>query len=179
MRAWRHRWNYRSGGCPRPECDLGTAGRPQLPSRDALAGLSLLLRDELPPLQTGRSPAVHRMQMSACSTTDQSGAVGWCSNHRARTAGGCRMQLDGYDVGRMHSWWQGHRVGCGGAGDSAGRRPEPGGGAACRIGIVRRLGWRENHARTARLRMRPRVRASHDASWNRTCRGTSSWAESW
>jgi len=105
---------------------VSSAGRPQLPSRDALAGLSLLLRDELPPLPG--SPAVHRMQMSACSTTDQSGAVGWCSNHRARTAGGCRMQLDGYDVGRMHSWWQGHRVGCGGAGDSAGRRPEPGEG---------------------------------------------------
>ena len=82
-------WNCRSGGCPRPECDLGTAGRPQLPSRDALAGLSLLLWDELPPLQTGRSPAVHRMQMGASSTTDQSGAVGRCvlmqppgQNHR-------------------------------------------------------------------------------------------------
>ena len=64
------------------------------------------------------APPISRVQLAdACSC-----------NHRARTAGGCRMQLDGYDVGRMHSWWQGHRVGCGGAGDSAGRRPEPGGG---------------------------------------------------
>ena len=26
MRAWRHRRSRRSGGCPRPECYLGTAG---------------------------------------------------------------------------------------------------------------------------------------------------------
>ena len=144
MRAWRHRWNCRSGGCPRPECDLGTAGRPQLPSRDALAGLSLLLRDELPLLPG--TPAVHRMRIGASSTTDQSGAVGRCvlmqppgQNHRwlsdtvgriqGRMLDGCRWT--GRDVGGTRPVGCSRSVGCAvtsspgrvwGAGGRAGKR---------------------------------------------------------
>ena len=61
-----------------PARRVSSAGRPQLPSRDALVGLSLLLRDELPPLPG--TPAVHRMRTGAgtARTTGQSGAVGRC-----------------------------------------------------------------------------------------------------
>ena len=130
MRAWRHRRSRRSGW-------VSSAGRPQLPSRDALAGLSPLLRDELPPLPG--TPAVHRMRSQNAqvpgSTTDQSGAVGRCvhiqppgQDHRwlgrrpSSRGHSCQLvavlSLEvGSNVG--YSWWQGHRVGCGRAGDSA------------------------------------------------------------
>ena len=97
MRAWWHRRNRRPGGCPQLadlSCQVETPLRVFLYSRS---------RDELPPLQAGRSPAVHRMRAGAGTAPPTS---------RVQLADACCAQPPGQDHRGLGRMLDGYRVGC-------------------------------------------------------------------